>query len=169
MQVKEWMTTVPVTVAPDAAVTVARDLLRQKGIRHLPVCEYDKLVGIVTDRDIRMALPSPATSLSVWEIGFLLDKLTVDAVMTRAVITVCPDAAVEEAVQLILATRVGALPVTQDGHLIGIITETDLLRAFSVMLGEPAEIPATALGEPAAVRATAPTRLGDSEYFELYR
>jgi CBS domain-containing protein len=61
-------------------------------------------------------------------------------------------------VQLILATRVGALPVTQDGHLIGIITETDLLRAFSVMLGEPA-----------AVRATAPTRLGDSEYFELYR
>jgi acetoin utilization protein AcuB len=97
MQVREWMTTVPMTVAPDTTVPAARDLLRQKGIRHLPVCEYDKLVGIVTDRDIKRALPSPATSLSVWEIGYLLDKLTVDAVMTRAVITVCPDAAVEEA------------------------------------------------------------------------
>src|SRR5262249_53296690 len=85
---------------------------------------------IVTDRDIRLNLPSQATSLSVWEVNHLLARLTVEAVMTRSVMTVGPDRAARDAAQLMLDHRIGALPVVDGGRLVGIVTETDLLRAF---------------------------------------
>jgi CBS domain-containing protein len=88
------------------------------------------LIGILTDRDIRLALPSRATSLSVREINHLLTKLTVEEVMTRSVITIGPDRPARDAARLMLEHRIGALPVLDDGHLIGIITETDIVRAF---------------------------------------
>jgi CBS domain-containing protein len=88
------------------------------------------LAGIVTDRDIRLNLPSRATSLSAQEIGHLLSKLTVGEIMTRSVITIGPDASAREGARLMLDHKIGALPVLDDGHLVGIITETDIVRAF---------------------------------------
>jgi acetoin utilization protein AcuB len=91
-------------------------------------------------------LPSPATSLSVWEINYLLAQLRVERVMTRSVITVSSDRPVEEAVRLMLAHKIGALPVREADRVLGIITETDLLRAFARVLGQEAEpAPAAAL------------------------
>ena len=131
MRVREVMTGALVTARPDMPVLDARHLMLEKHIRHLPVTnESGELTGIVTDRDIRLNLPSQATSLSVWEINHLLARLTVDKVMTRSVITVGPDREARDAAQLMLDHTIGALPVVDGGRLIGIVTETDLLRAF---------------------------------------
>jgi acetoin utilization protein AcuB len=131
MIIRELMTGGLTTAHRDTSVQEARDLMARKRIRHLPVTDPGGvLVGIVTDRDIRLNLPSPATSLSVGEINHLLTKLTVGQVMTRSVITIGPDRPVREGAQLILEHRIGALPVVDDGHLIGILTETDIVRAF---------------------------------------
>jgi acetoin utilization protein AcuB len=108
----------------------ARKLMQDHRIRHLPVMEEAELVGIVTDRDIRLNLPSPATGLSVWEINYILDKLTVGEVMTKTVITIGASRPIEAAAELMLDHRIGALPVLEGGRLVGILTETDLLRAL---------------------------------------
>ena len=144
MRVKEWMSVSPTTTGPKTSVSEARELMRRKVIRHLLVTEGERLVGIITDRDIRLNLPSPATSLSVWEINYLLARLTVGDVMTKAVITVGPERPIEEAARLILEHRIGALPVVSDGQLTGILTETDLLRAF--VYSQSAVVPGTARG-----------------------
>ena len=136
MRVREWMTPVPITVAPATPVSEARELMQRKRIRHLLVMAGERLVGIITDRDIRLVLPSPASSLSVWEIHYLLAKMTVEQVMTRSVITIAPDRPVVEAVRVMLELKIGALPVTEGLRVVGIITETDLLRAFARMLEE---------------------------------
>jgi len=94
------------------------------------ITEGPKLLGIVTDRDIRLNLPSPATSLSVWEINYLLARLTVESVMTTSLVTVSPRQDTREAARLMLDHKIGALPVVDGGQLVGIITETDLLRAY---------------------------------------
>jgi acetoin utilization protein AcuB len=99
-------------------------------IRHLPVQEHGRLVGMISDRDLRSVLPSPATSLAVWELNYLLDQLTVGEVMTRFVMTVAPDVSVAEASGRMLGQRIGALPVVEDGQLVGILTRSDVLRAF---------------------------------------
>ncbi|HET8530092.1 MAG TPA: CBS domain-containing protein [Methylomirabilota bacterium] len=131
MLIRELMTGGLTTVHGETSVQEARELMTRKRIRHLPVTSPGgRLVGIITDRDIRLNLPSPATSLSVGEINHLLTKLTVGQVMTRSVITIGPDRPVREGAQLILEHRIGALPVVDDGHLIGILTETDIVRAF---------------------------------------
>jgi acetoin utilization protein AcuB len=130
MRVRELMTGAPVTVSPATSMLDARHLMRSKHFRHLLVTENGQLVGIVTDRDVRLNLPSQATSLSVWEINHLLTKLTVDEVMTRAVITVGPDRDAADAARLMIEHKIGALPVLDEGLLIGIVTETDMLRAF---------------------------------------
>jgi acetoin utilization protein AcuB len=142
MVVREWMTSVLVTVRPDAPVAEAQHLMRYRRIRHLPVVDGDRLAGIITDRDIRTTLPSPATSLAVGEIRYLLDRLLVERVMTRSVITIAPDAAIGNAVNLLLAHRIGALPVMDAGRLVGIITETDLLRAFATICAAEGPVPA---------------------------
>lgn len=136
MGIKEWMTKLPVTVSPTTPVSEARELMQRKRIRHLLVMEGERLVGIITDRDIRLNLPSPATSLSVWEVNYLLAKLTVGEVMTKGVITIGPERRVAEAVRLLLEHKIGALPVIEGERVVGIITETDLLRAFAQVLGE---------------------------------
>lgn len=132
MKVSELMTSVNlITAGPDTAILDARQLMLKERIRHLLVTEADgTLVGIVTDRDIRLNLPSKATSLSVWEINHLLTKLMVEQVMTQSVITVGPDRPAREAARLMLDHKIGALPVLDDGRLVGIITETDIVRAF---------------------------------------
>lgn len=137
MTVGELMTTGKlVTAPPETPILEARRRMLERRIRHLLVTDTDgSLVGIVTDRDIRLNLPSQATSLSIWEINHLLTKLTVGEVMTRAVITVGPERAAHQAAQLMLDHSIGALPVTQGGRLVGIVTETDVLRAFVWLAG----------------------------------
>jgi acetoin utilization protein AcuB len=130
MTVKELMTPSPITTGPETPVLEARQLMIQKRIRHLLVVEGPKLLGIVTDRDIRLNLPSPATSLSVWEVNYLLARMTVESAMTTSVVVVSPRHDAKEAASLMLDHKIGALPVVDGGRLVGIITETDLLRAF---------------------------------------
>jgi acetoin utilization protein AcuB len=139
MKVSELMTSVNlITASPDTAILDARQLMLKERIRHLLVTEADGLlVGIVTDRDIRLNLPSQATSLSVWEINHLLTKLTVGEVMTRSVITIGPEVDARDAAVLMQDHSIGALPVTERGQLVGIITETDIMRGFVWFTGGP--------------------------------
>jgi acetoin utilization protein AcuB len=130
MNVRELMTTSPITVGPETPVLDARQLMIDKRFRHVLIAEGPKLLGIVTDRDIRLNLPSPATSLSVWEINYLLARLTVASVMTKSLVTVSPRQDTRDAARLMLDHKIGALPVVDGGELVGIITETDLLRAY---------------------------------------
>jgi acetoin utilization protein AcuB len=120
----------PVTIRPDASFFEARNLIHEKGVRHLPVVDKnDRVVGIVTDRDIREAAPSDATMLSVQEINYLLGKLKVSAFMTpkQKMITITPDTLIEEAAQLMHDNKIGCLPVLEKDKLYGIFTETDAL------------------------------------------
>ncbi len=120
----------PVTISPEASFFEARNLIHEKGIRHLPVVDKNSsLVGIVTDRDIREAAPSDATLLSVQELNYLLGKLKVSSFMTpkTKLITISPDTLIEEAVQLMHDNKIGCLPVVEGGKLYGIFTETDAL------------------------------------------
>jgi acetoin utilization protein AcuB len=125
------MTHAVITVGPETNVTEARSQMANKRIRHLLVTEGSRLLGIVTDRDIRLNLASPATSLSVWELNFLLARLTVGEVMTKAVLIVDPARDAREAARIMLDHRIGALPVLDGDRLVGIVTETDLVRAFA--------------------------------------
>ena len=133
LQARDIMSQAPVTVAPDTSVSEAQALMRHHHIRHLPVLEDGRLVGMVSDRDIRLVLPSPATSLAKWEIHHLLTKLTVSEVMTRFVVAVKPECPLSEAVGRMLRHQIGALPVIDNRHLAGILTRTDVLRAFLKM------------------------------------
>jgi acetoin utilization protein AcuB len=132
MRVRDVMTARPITVGRETPMLEARQRMFAERIRHLVVVEEDaRVVGIVTDRDIRLNLPSPATSLSVWEINFLLARLTVGAVMTAAVLVVEPDRPIAEAARLLIDHKISALPVIEGGRLVGILTESDFVRALA--------------------------------------
>ena len=133
MLVQELMTRDPLTVPLETAVTDARRMMVERRIRHLLVTDGSRLAGIVTDRDIRLNLPSPATSLSVWEINYLVARLSVESVMTRPVITVDPRRDAVAAARIMLEHKIGALPVVDAGTIVGIVTETDILRAFTAL------------------------------------
>jgi len=135
MLVRDWMTPNPTTVTPDTPVLDAIKLLKDQGYRRLPVVDGEKLVGIVTDKDLKDAMPSKATTLSVWELNYLLSKLTVAEVMAKPVITVEADEPLEEAALLMEEYRIGGLPVMEKGSLVGIITITDVLKAFIEVMG----------------------------------
>ena len=130
MRVRDLISGPPITIAPDTPVLEARRVMQTRSIRHLLVVEYGRLVGIVTDRDIRLNMPSPATTLSVWEVNYLLARLTVREVMTTSVIVVEPDRGAQDAAALLVTEKIGALPVVDGDKLVGIVTETDFLRAF---------------------------------------
>ena len=129
--VRDIMSAKPLTVDPETQMLEARQRMLERRIRHLVVTENSRVVGIVTDRDIRLNLPSPATSLSVWEINFLLARLTVREVMTASVLVVDPDRPAAQAARIMLDHKVGALPVIDDGRLVGIVTESDFVRAVA--------------------------------------
>jgi acetoin utilization protein AcuB len=136
MLVRERMSKNPVTTTPDTSVTDALRLMREKKVRRLPVMDaHGKLVGIVADQDLLYATPSPVSSLSVWEMNYLLAKLKVEEVMTRQVITVVEDTPVEDAARIMVDNKIGGLPVMRDGQLAGIVTETDLFKVFLELLG----------------------------------
>ena len=140
LRVRHIMSTAPLTVAPHVSVHQAHTLMQQRQIRHLPVLEEGRLVGMVSDRDIRLVLPSPATSLAVWEVRHLLAKLTVGEIMTRFVVAVTPDTSAAEAVRRLLRHKIGALPVLDNRQVLGILTRTDVLRAFLRLDRELSEI-----------------------------
>jgi acetoin utilization protein AcuB len=129
MRVRDLMTPAPITVDPEMPMLQARERMREARIRHLVVTEEARVVGIVTDRDIRLNLPSPATSLSVWEINHLLASLTVRQIMSASVIVVDPDRPAAEAARIMTDHKIGALPVVDGTQLTGIITESDFVRA----------------------------------------
>lgn len=129
--VRDWMTTNPITVLPKTTLPDAHKLMKESKIRRLPVVDHGHLTGIVTLGDVREAQPSNATSLSIFELHYLLSKLTVDKIMTREPITISPDAGVREAARLMLDHKIGGLPVVQDGRLVGIITESDIFRVLA--------------------------------------
>jgi acetoin utilization protein AcuB len=132
MRVRDLMTRTLITVRPETSVADARALMAKQRIRHLLVTgESGELLGIVSDRDIRRSLPSPVTSLSVWEVNYLLSRVSVGDIMTKAVITVGPSRDAREAASIMVAHKIGALPITENGRLVGILTETDLLQAFA--------------------------------------
>jgi acetoin utilization protein AcuB len=131
MRVKDLIGRSPISVGRDTTVLEARQLMHERRIRHLLVMEDDRLVGIVTDRDIRLNLPSPATTLSVWEINYLIARLTVGQVMTKTVIVVEPDRSAREAAYLLLSEKIGALPVVDGERVIGLVTESDFVLAFA--------------------------------------
>ncbi len=136
MLVQELMTKNPLTTSPDTSVPDALSLMRQKKVRRLPVLDKTgKLVGIVSDQDLLYASPSPATSLSVFEINSLIAKITVAHVMTKKVVTITEDLPVEEAARIMADKKIGGLPVMKGAKLAGIVTETDLFRALLQLLG----------------------------------
>jgi acetoin utilization protein AcuB len=138
MYVKSRMKSDPVTIGPDASFYDAENLIRSRGIRHLPVIDKKKhVVGLVTDRDIREAGPSDASTLSIREMHYLLGKLQVRGFMTPLdkLVTVKPDTIVEKAAQLMYEHKIGCLPVLDDKKLLGIITETDMLELLVDIVG----------------------------------
>lgn len=135
MRVRDKMTANPITVEPTTSVSEALRLMDGRKIRRLPVLRGGQLVGIVTLLDLMRVSASPATSLSIYELRYLLDKLTVQEAMTRRVITVAPDEPIEQAALLMREHKIGGLPVVEDGRLVGIITETDIFDAFVDLLG----------------------------------
>lgn len=135
MLVREWMTPDPQTVTSDTPVMEAMQAMREGGYRRLPVLDKGRLIGIVTDRDLKEATPSSATTLSVYELNFLLAKMRVREVMSEPVVTVRPDDPIERAALLMEEHRVSGLPVLRGEGLAGILTITDLLRAFVGFLG----------------------------------
>jgi len=135
MLVREYMTSPAITVAPDTSVQDAEKMLREHRIRRLPVVEGGKLVGIVTQAKLREVAPSPATSLSIWELNYLLAKMKVKDVMQRNVVTVAPDTTVEAAAALGQERGVGTLPVVEDDKVVGVVTTTDMYRILTDVLG----------------------------------
>jgi len=127
--VKDWMTPDPVCGAPDTALPDAHKLMKDHKIRRLPVVDkHGQLVGIVTRGDIRGAEPSAATSLSIFEIHYLLSKLTLERIMTRQPVVVTKNTTIREAAELMLKHKIAGLPVVEYDRVVGIITESDIFR-----------------------------------------
>lgn len=139
MKVRDVYTRDVISVTPNTTMPEARKLMEGNDIRRLPVIVGGELVGIVTLLDIMRAAPSPATSLSVWEINYLLDKITVAELMTAPVMTVTPDTALYDVARMMLAHKIGGLPVVEDGRVVGIITESDIFRVMVGLLKEEAQ------------------------------
>jgi len=136
MNVAKRMMRNPVHVDENDSMKKAMDLLREHEIRHLPVLkDGEKLVGIVSERDIKQASPSPATALEIREIYYLLDKVKVKQIMTRRPYTISSTAPIEEAALIMREKKIGCLPVLEEGKLVGILTETDILDAFIESMG----------------------------------
>jgi acetoin utilization protein AcuB len=130
------MTSNPVTIGPDMPVAEALSFMRQQNVRRLPIVnKKGKLIGIISEKDLLYASPSPATSLSVYEVGYLLSKLKVEEIMAKDVTTVAPGAPLEEAARIMADGQVGGLPVMDGDHLVGIITETDIFKTILEMMG----------------------------------
>lgn len=136
MLVKEWMSKKVITIDASETLSEAINTLKRNKIRRLPVLENGKLVGIASDRDLKEAAPSRATSLDIWELHYLMSRIKVKDVMTRGPITINQDATIEKAAIIMKDNVIGGLPVVGDqGSLVGIITEQDIFEALIHITG----------------------------------
>ncbi|HEY5586186.1 MAG TPA: CBS and ACT domain-containing protein [Ruminiclostridium sp.] len=135
MYIRNYMTSNPYTVSPDATIADAMELMRTKKIGRVPVVKNGKLVGIITKGKLLEVSPSPATSLSIFEINYLLAKTKIGSIMTKELVTVAPEDLLEVAAVKMREFDIGGLPVVEDDKLIGIITERDVFDAFIEIMG----------------------------------
>ena len=125
-----------ITIHKEMPIQEALNLMVRERIRRLPVIDrHANLIGIVSERDLFHAAPSDAISLSIWELNYLISKITVEEIMTREVITVQEQVPIEEVARIMTDRKIGGLPVLRDGRVVGIITETDLLKVLPELLG----------------------------------
>lgn len=136
MIIRDVMTKTPVTVTEETSVTEAKALMSKNNFSKLPVLDKSKrLVGIITKNDIQKASPSDATTLDMFELGYVLSKLTVGKFMTKKVITIQETEVIEEAARIMVDNNIGCIPVMEDDVLVGIVTESDLFRLFTEIFG----------------------------------
>jgi acetoin utilization protein AcuB len=136
MLVGNRMTPNPMTISPDTSIAEAMERMKRENVRRFPVVDKDrKLIGVVTQTDLLHAAPSSATSLTMWEITYLLGQIKVREVMTREVKTVTEDTPLEEAARIMVHNKIGSLVVVRDGSPVGIITESDIFQVFLEMMG----------------------------------
>jgi len=138
--VKDFMTRNPITIAPETSFNEALKLMKQNKIKRLIVMKDDRIVGIVTEKDLLYASPSKATTLNVWELHYLLSKLKVEEIMTKDVVTVNENTPIEDAARIMEERDISGLPVVDDaGKLVGIITQTDIFKVFVEIFGTKRE------------------------------
>ncbi|MGT2935131.1 CBS domain-containing protein [Streptococcus castoreus] len=135
MSVRDYMTRDVISISPEESVAHATDLMRDKGLRRLPVIENGSLVGLVTEGTMADASPSKATSLSIYEMNYLLNKTKIRDIMIRQVVTVGPKASLEDAIYEMMIHKVGVLPVIDANQVVGIITDRDVFKAFLEVSG----------------------------------
>jgi acetoin utilization protein AcuB len=135
MFVGERMSRPVISVSPDNPINEVLAMFRNEHIRRAPVMKDGKLVGIVSERDLLNASPSSATTLSVWELNYLISKVTIKNVMSKKVITVDVDTPIEEAAKIMADKKIGGLPVVSAGKVVGMITETDLFKILLELMG----------------------------------
>ena len=130
MKIDIIMHTPVITATPAMSLSEAQRVMRDKHIRHLPVVSGQRLVGMITDRDLREAVPSPATTLTRGEIAYRMDTTAIETCMTKDVLWACPGFAMVDAAHMLVECKIGCLPIVAHGTLVGIVTEMDCLRAF---------------------------------------
>ena len=136
MIIERRMTKNPVTIGPDANVVEASELMKKEKVHRLPVLDKDKnLIGVISEKDILFASPSPASSLSIHEMAYLLSKLTVRKLMTKDPVTITKDTTVEEAARLMVDQDLSCLPVVEDGKLVGIVSKSDMFKILLELFG----------------------------------
>ena len=135
MRIRDMMTKNPVTVDSETLVMDAQKIMKENNVRRLPVVDKGKLMGIITKHDILEASPSPATSLSVHELNYLLSKMKVKEIMKKNPVTLTPDTPFEEALKIGQEKKIGSFPVVENGKLVGIATESDIVRFLTRALG----------------------------------
>lgn len=135
MYVSDWMTKKVFTIEPDSYLSDALLLMKEKGIKHVPVVKGNKLKGLISDRDIKEYSPSKATSLDIYELHYLMAKTRIRELMRTKVITTTPETPVEEAAMLMLDKNIGCLPALDNGNLVGIISDKDIFHALVDITG----------------------------------
>jgi acetoin utilization protein AcuB len=136
MLVRDWMTTDPITVGPDTSVMKASQIMKENNVRRLPVVdEAGKLAGIVSDRDLKEASPSKATTLDVHELYYLLSELKVKDIMSKRVVTIGPEDTVEKAAVIMLEHKITGLPVMKDSQVVGMLSQGDVFRVLTSITG----------------------------------
>jgi len=135
MFVGERMSQPIIAISPDIPIHDALNLFKREHIRRAPVITNGKLIGIVSDVDLLNASPSPVSTLSIWEMNYMLSKINVSQVMTKDVLTVTEDTPIEEAARIMADNKIGGLPVMRDDCVAGIITETDIFKIFLEFMG----------------------------------
>lgn len=135
MRIRDIMTKNPITVDSETLVLDAQKIMKENNIRRLPVVDKGKLMGILTQHDILEASPSPATSLSIHELNYLLSKMKVKEIMKKNPVTFTPDTPFEEALRIGQEKKIGSFPVVEKGKLVGISTESDIVRFLTRALG----------------------------------